>query len=143
MKIANKILISMSVLLSAVAAQSQSRNDVIIISPIEVKTGRDADCITAWDKVAMMLREKPGFKAARLHRAFSDSTATKLITVATWSSYEQFEAAIADSQVKAAYATEGCQFSPSPYRPVRELKGGAGRALSLSDTNLNELYRDR
>jgi heme-degrading monooxygenase HmoA len=142
MKLAKYVLVLGGLLAAASGAYAQSSRDLVIINPFEVKAGRDTECLAAWDKAAMLLRDKPGFKSARLHRANSTATQNSFVTVGVWGSYEQYEAAVADPQFRAAFSSEACVGNPAPYRPIREIRGASGRATSLSDANLNELYRN-
>jgi heme-degrading monooxygenase HmoA len=140
MKLAKYALVLGGLLAAASGAYAQSSRDLVIINPFEVKAGRDAECLASWDKAAMLLRDKPGFKSARLHRANITSAQSSFVTVGVWSSYEQYEAAVADPQFRAAFSSEACVGNPAPYRPVREIRGASGRAVTLSGNDWNALY---
>jgi heme-degrading monooxygenase HmoA len=139
MKLAKYALVLGGLLAAASGAYAQSSRDLVIINNFEVKAGRDAECMASWDKAAMVLRDKPGFKSARLHRS---NTPGNFVTVGVWSNYEQYETAVSDPQFRSAFSSDVCVGSPAPYRPVREIRGASGRVTALSDANLNELFRN-
>jgi heme-degrading monooxygenase HmoA len=142
MKFMKQTLSLAGALAAASGAHAQSSRDLVIISPFEVKAGRDAECLQSWDKAANILRNKPGFRSARLHRANITNAQSSFVTVGVWANYEQYEAAVADPEFRATFSSEVCTGSPTPYRPVREIRGASGRAVTPSDANLNELYRN-
>ncbi len=137
MKLSKLILAVLGATVMSAGAWAQSSRDLVIISPIDVKPGKEAECIASWDKAAMVLREKPGFKSARLHRANASDARSNLVTVAAWANFEQYEAAVADPQFRAAFATEACSPNSSPYRAVREIRGSAGRPGNPTDSGFS------
>jgi heme-degrading monooxygenase HmoA len=127
MKLAKYVLVVGGLLAAASGAYAQSSRDLVIINPLEVKAGRDAECLASWDKAATVLRSKPGFKSVRLFRANNANAQNSFVTVGVWSNYEQYEAAVADQQFRSAFSADVCASSPAPYRAVRELRGSGGQ----------------
>lgn len=65
---------------------------VTLINPFEVPTGREAEALDFWEKVAAFMKQQPGFISTRLHRALVPWARFQLINLAEWESVEHFEA---------------------------------------------------
>lgn len=134
MKFSTLVLGLVGATVFATSAIAQSRNDIVLISPMDVKPGKEAECIASWDKAVMVMRDKPGFKSARLHRASTSDGRNSMVTVGVWSNFEQFEAASADPQFRAAFSSDACTPNSTPYRAVRDIRGRTGVPTASSDS---------
>ena len=137
MKLTRSALASSMLFAVAAATHAQMPRDVVIVSPFAMQAGRDAECMSSWDKAAMILRDKPGFKSARLFMASPAANQSSYVTVGVWATIAQFEAAIADPQFKAAYSTGACAGKPAPYRAVRDLSGPSARPQNPVEPHLD------
>ncbi len=74
-------------------------SNVILINPFEVPAHVPEDQFLAgWGHAAELLRTKPGFAGARLHRALSADARFRFVNVAEWASPQDFQAAVGDPQ---------------------------------------------
>jgi heme oxygenase (mycobilin-producing) len=74
---------------------------VTLINVFEVPTDHVEAFIAQWRERAALMRTKPGFLDARLHRALSAESRFQLVNVAHWASREAFQAAVDDPQFQA------------------------------------------
>lgn len=72
-------------------------SNLILINPFEVPAEvPDERFFAGWEQAADLLRTRPGFGGARLHRALSPDARFRFVNVAEWESMEQFQAAVGD-----------------------------------------------
>jgi heme oxygenase (mycobilin-producing) len=133
MKFSTLLLSLVGATIMATSALAQSSRDIVLISPMDVKPGKETECIASWDKAVMVMREKPGFKSARLHRSNMTDGRGNMVTVGVWSNFEQFEAASADPQFRAAFSNDICTPNSTPYRAVRDIRGRSGVPTTPTD----------
>ena len=92
-------------------------SNVILINPFEVPAHVADDLfLTGWEHAAELLRTKPGFEGARLHRALSPDARFRFVNVAEWRSPQDFRAAVGDEQFKRL-----AKDSPPNYPALYEL----------------------
>ena len=120
--------------------QPAINSPVTLINVFEVPT-EHVDTFTAqWRERAALMRTKPGFLDARLHRALSAQTRFPLVNVAHWESREAWQAATADTEfqerVQAATGDPHVPISAYPglYQVVVEFSGASPDEQSASES---------
>lgn len=105
-----------------VAKGEEVKAEVIVVNPIEVPEGREAEALAIWDRYAAYFREQPGYLGTTLHESLDPSAKFHLVNVARWESAEAFLTALQSEELKAigeGFPKEMPHY-PSLYRIVRE-----------------------
>jgi len=91
---------------------------VTFINIFEVPVEQIDTFIAHWRGLAKIMSTAPGFRNARLHRAFSSQTRFQIINVANWESPQAWEAATANPEfqdgLRALAHDAEVQFSANP-----------------------------
>ena len=101
---------------------AEERSNVIVINPIEVPAGREAEALRIWDRYAEYFRAQPGYVGTRLHEALGTDAKFHYINVAEWKSVESFMSALQSDELKKlgeGFPPEMPHY-PSLYRVVRK-----------------------
>ncbi len=94
---------------------------VILINPFEVPEGSDdEEFLRGWQRAADYLRQQPGFRGSRLHRALTPGARLRFINVAEWASPQDFQAAVTSDEFREIAKGAG-PGSPALYEVVRAL----------------------
>ncbi|MCP2287960.1 antibiotic biosynthesis monooxygenase family protein [Nocardia amikacinitolerans] len=95
---------------------------VTFINVIELPADRIDEFVEQWRERASLMREAPGFRDVRLHRALLSDTRFQLVNVAHWDSVEACEAAGLNKTVVAsvAEAEKFADANPGLYHVVAE-----------------------
>ncbi|WP_269585240.1 antibiotic biosynthesis monooxygenase family protein [Roseibium sp. Sym1] len=102
------------------ATETVTTEPVTLINAFEVPAGEIDRTIAFWEKARDFLKEQPGFRSTRLHRALSPETRFQLINVARWQSPEAFRAAMRKMQQSdLAGEMRGTVFHAGLYRVIR------------------------
>jgi heme-degrading monooxygenase HmoA len=89
-------------------------NGITFITVIDVPVDQIDGCIDQWHERATFMRNAPGFREVRLHRAISSDARFQLVVVARWDSVEDCEAAGANPAVVASVDTARTVASADP-----------------------------
>lgn len=77
-------------------------NGVTFINVIELPADEVDAFVEQWRERAKLMRDAPGFRDSRLHRAKLSEARFQLVNVAHWDSAEAWEAATANPEFQAA-----------------------------------------
>lgn len=99
-----------------------SDDGVTFINVFEIPAEQIDGFIEQWRERAKLMRDAPGFRDVRLHRALLPDTRFQLVNVAHWDSVEACEAAGANPTVVASVDTARTVASANPalYQVVAE-----------------------
>ncbi|WP_280241340.1 antibiotic biosynthesis monooxygenase family protein [Nocardia abscessus] len=95
---------------------------VTFINVFEIPAEQIDEFVENWRERARIMREAPGFRDVRLHRALLADTRFQLVNVAHWDSAEACEAAGAHPAVLASVddARKTADANPALYEVVAE-----------------------
>ena len=95
---------------------------ITFINVFEIPADRLDEFIEQWQDRAKLMREAPGFRDLRLHRAISSDARFQLVNVARWDSAEACEAAGGNPAVVASVesARRVADANPAFYQVVTE-----------------------
>ncbi|MBF6299393.1 antibiotic biosynthesis monooxygenase [Nocardia amamiensis] len=95
---------------------------VTFINVFEIPADEIDEFITNWHERARIMRQAPGFRDVRLHRALLPDTRFQLVNVAHWDSVEACEAAGANPVVVESVdaARKVASANPALYQVVAE-----------------------
>ncbi|NIH80320.1 antibiotic biosynthesis monooxygenase family protein [Amycolatopsis viridis] len=89
-------------------------NGVTFINVIELPADEVDAFVEQWRERAKLMRDAPGFRDSRLHRAQLPDTRFQLVNVAHWDSAEAWEAATGQPGFRAAMRGVPGVVSPNP-----------------------------
>ncbi|MBO0850109.1 MAG: antibiotic biosynthesis monooxygenase [Pseudonocardia sp.] len=89
-------------------------NGVTFINVIELPADEVDAFVEQWRERAKLMRDAPGFRDSRLHRAKLSSSRFQLVNVAHWDSAEAWEAATASPAFRAAVRGVPGDVTPNP-----------------------------
>ncbi|MEU2035750.1 antibiotic biosynthesis monooxygenase family protein [Nocardia amamiensis] len=97
-------------------------NGVTFINVFEIPADEIDEFVENWHERARIMREAPGFRDVRLHRALLPDTRFQLVNVAHWDSVEACEAAGANPVVLKSVdsARKVASANPALYEVVAE-----------------------
>jgi len=106
---------------SVLSAFSFAEN-AIVINPIEVPDGKEAEALAIWDKYADYFSAQPGFMGTKLHKALDPKAKFDYINIAEWRSGEDFLKALNNEKIKTVGKgfPEDMPHYPSMYTIVRQ-----------------------
>ena len=94
---------------------------VILINPFEVPEGTDDEqFLRGWQRAADYMRQQPGFRSSRLHRALAPDARFRFINVAEWASPQDFQAAVTSEEFRQMASATPPNY-PALYEVVRTL----------------------
>jgi heme-degrading monooxygenase HmoA len=107
--------------LAATRQGGGSDMSVILINPFEVPEGTDDEqFLRGWQRAADYMRQQPGFRSSRLHRALAPDARFRFINVAEWASPQDFQAAVTSEEFREIAKNAG-PGSPALYEVVRSV----------------------
>ncbi|WP_330228751.1 antibiotic biosynthesis monooxygenase [Nocardia sp. NBC_00508] len=97
-------------------------NGITFINVLEIPAEQIDEFIENWHERAKIMREAPGFRDVRLHRALLPHARFQLVNVAHWDSAEACAAAGANATVVASVdaARQVASANPALYEVVAE-----------------------
>jgi heme-degrading monooxygenase HmoA len=108
---------------TAPAADAPTTGGVTLMNRFHVEPGQDDQFLALWTRTSHYFRRQPGFVSLRLHRAVSADAEYRWVNVANWETEEQFRAAHATNEFRAAVTAPGWENFPSSpmlYQVVTE-----------------------
>jgi heme-degrading monooxygenase HmoA len=106
---------------TAIGYEGDSNVSVILINPFEVPEGTDdEEFLGGWQRAADYMRQQPGFRSSRLHRALAPDARFRFINVAEWASPQDFQAAVTSEEFREIARNAGSG-SPALYEVVRSV----------------------
>lgn len=97
---------------------------VTFINVFEILANQVDEFVENWRERAELLRDAPGFRDVRLHRAVLPESRFQLVNVAHWDSEEEWRAATRDHgqfQASVAEAAQVATPNPALYEVVVEV----------------------
>jgi heme-degrading monooxygenase HmoA len=89
-------------------------NGVTFMNVIELPAVEVDGFVEQWRERAKLMRDAPGFRDSRLHRAKLPNTRFQLVNVAHWDSVEAWESAIANPAFQTAVRGVPGVVTPNP-----------------------------
>lgn len=93
------LLLALTVMGNSTAIEKKSVS-IMVINPIEIPKGKEAQALAIWDTYAAYFRKQPGYIGTKLHRSVDPKAKFHLINVAEWESGEAFMKALTSDEIK-------------------------------------------
>jgi heme-degrading monooxygenase HmoA len=100
-------------------AEPTAGEPAVLINLFDVPDGADDQFLPVWERTRKVLRTRPGYLAARLHRSLSPEARFRFVNVAGWHDPQAFQQAIGDPGFREAAAGIQRWAHASLYQVVR------------------------
>ena len=115
------LILALTLLFSAWNVQAGEDN-VMVINPIEVPPGKEAEALEIWDTYAAYFSKQPGYIGTKLHKSLDPKAKFHYINVAEWKTADDFVKALGNEELKQLGVSfpEDMPHYPSMYQIVRQ-----------------------